>query len=108
MRAFAGFSAGGILAYEILASCPQLFNYIGVWSGGRRIDALPQKHKNPDIQVHIGAGRYDDAFYSFSYKLEDLLCELGISFTSYFPEGGHQWSVWRQLLEDFCKRVLWK
>lgn len=107
-RAFAGFSAGGFLAYEILASCPEWFDYIGVWSGGKRVEAVPDGKVNPRLQVHIGAGRYDDAFFTFGYKLEDLLHDLGMNFTSYFPEGGHQWSVWRQLLEDFCGRVLWK
>lgn len=107
-RAFAGFSAGGFLAYEVMAGAAEMFHYIGVWSGGRRVELLPDPKANPCLQVHIGAGRYDDAFYSFGYKLEDLLGELGIPFTSFFPEGGHQWSVWRQLLEDFAGRVLWK
>ncbi len=107
-RAFAGFSAGGFLAYEVMASCPELFNYIGVWSGGKRVADLPDKSKNPNLQVHIGAGRYDDAFFTFGYKLEDLLHELEIPFTSDFPNGGHQWAVWRQILEDFVGRVLWK
>ena len=107
-RAFAGFSAGGFLAYEVLTAIPEWFDYIGVWSGGKRVLALPDPAANPGLQVHIGAGRYDDAFYSFSYKLEDLLNDIGIEFTSYFPEGAHQWSVWRQLLEDFAGRVLWR
>ncbi|WP_207720601.1 alpha/beta hydrolase, partial [Catenibacillus scindens] len=107
-RAFAGFSAGGFLAYEVLVSCPEWFNYIGVWSGGKRVNDLPDTGANRKLQVHIGAGRYDDAFFTFGYKLEDLLHEEGIPFTSYFPDGGHQWSVWRQLLEDFCGRVLWR
>ena len=107
-RAFAGFSAGGFLAYETLASVPQLFDYIGVWSGGKRVNVLPDPKANPRLKVHIGAGRYDDAYFSFGFKLEDLLGGLGIEFTSFFPEGGHQWSVWRQLLEDFAGRVLWK
>ena len=108
MRAFAGFSAGGFLAYEVLVTIPEMFDYIGVWSGGKRIPVCPEPAANPHIQVHVGAGRYDDAFYSFGYKLEDLLHETGIPFTSFFPEGAHQWSVWRRLLEDFVCRVLWK
>jgi S-formylglutathione hydrolase FrmB len=46
--------------------------------------------------------------YSFGYKLEDTLCDYGIPFSSYFPEGAHQWSVWKKIIEDFVNRVLWK
>lgn len=107
-RSFAGFSAGGFLAFDMFSTYPANFGYFGIWSAGQRneVDFTKPELKLP--KVHLGAGRYDDAYYSFGYKLEDAFYEHGIRFTSYFPEGGHQWSVWRKLLEDFVKRVLWK
>lgn len=107
-RAFAGFSAGGFLAFDIYYHKPHLFGYFGIWSAGQRgtLDYNNEMLRQPTL--HIGGGRYDDAFFSFGYVLEDTLSEHQIPFTSYFPNGAHQWSVWRKLLEDFAGRVLWK
>lgn len=107
-RAFAGVSAGGLLAFELFSAYPEKFRFFGVWSGGQRgaVDFSKKNYQYPIM--HIGAGRYDDAAYDFSFKLEDTCYKQKIRFTSFFPEGGHQWSVWRQLVEDFVDRVLWK
>ena len=106
--AFAGFSAGGFLAFDVWANCAPTFAYIGIWSAGQRSELDFSKEELKHSQIHVGGGRYDDAFYAFGYRLENQLYEYGIDFTSYFPEGGHQWSVWRKLLEDFVTRVLWR
>lgn len=107
-RAFAGLSMGGFLTTDLYFSHAADFGYFCIMSGGRRfIEDL----ENPDLKlptIMIGAGQYDDAFFSYGYKLQDDLTIVGIKFTSLFPNGGHQWSVWRILLEKFCERVLWK
>ncbi len=107
-RAFAGFSAGGFLACDICLSCPSVFGAVGIWSGGRRGADYFDAEACRTMKIHIGAGHYDDAFYSFSFPLEDELSARNIAFTSYFPPGGHQWSVWRRLLDDFVTRVFMK
>ncbi len=107
-RAFAGFSAGGLLAFDLFSQYPEQFAYFGIWSGGQRdlLDLKSPQYQFPEI--HIGAGRFDDAAYNHSFNLQDTCYNNKISFTSFFPEGGHQWSVWRRIFEDFVGRVLWK
>ncbi len=107
-RAFAGFSAGGLFAFDLYAARPAEFGYFGIWSGGQRGEcdfSRPALHRPV---LHIGAGLYDDAFYAFAYPLQDKLDAAGIAFSSRIPRGGHQWAVWRKILEDFAGRVLWK
>ena len=104
--AFAGFSAGGFLAADLLADHPEAFGAIGVWSGGlRRFGKVWEPQQYKDLKIHIGAGRYDDAFYTFANPLEEALSLADIDYTSYYPCGGHQWTVWRSLLDDFVTRV---
>jgi len=105
-RSFAGMSAGGFLAFDVYESVGYLFGHIGIWSGGRRRTAEYSRPFLKKVKVHVGAGRYDDAFFSFGEPLENELSEWHLPFTSYTPDGGHQWSVWRKLFEDFVTRVL--
>lgn len=107
-RAFAGISAGGFLAFDLFAAYPDKFRYFGIWSGGKRGEVELGKDAFLYPEVHIAGGRYDDASYDFGFALEDKLQQNGISFTSYFPDGAHQWSVWREIFKDFVSRVLWR
>ena len=100
-RAFAGLSAGGMLAFEVLEAAGDRFGAVGIWSGGQRFPADFEKPCLRMPKIHIGAGEYDDAHFAFSAPLAKTLTEHGIAFTEYYPAGGHQWSVWRKLLEDF-------
>lgn len=105
-RSFAGLSAGGCLAFDLYESVGYLFGHIGIWSGGRRFEADYNKEFLKDVEVHVGGGRYDDGYLTFGVALENELARHKLPFTSYTPLGGHQWSVWRELLEDFVTRVL--
>lgn len=104
-RGFAGVSAGGFLAFELYEAAGEAFHAIGIWSGGRRFPADLSRDTLKNTEVHIGAGRYDDGYFSFGEPLERELVEMGLPFTSNTPNGGHQWSVWRKLLEDLLERV---
>lgn len=57
-----------------------------------------------NVRVHIGAGTFDDAYRAFAQPLEQELLENGIPYTMDIIPGGHQWSVWRKLLEKFLSR----
>lgn len=103
-RAFAGLSAGGFLAFDIFESVGYLFGNIGIWSGGRRFEADYTKPYLKNVRVHIGAGTFDDAYRAFAQPLEQELLENGIPYTMDIIPGGHQWSVWRKLLEKFLSR----
>ncbi len=105
-RYFAGFSAGGFLAYEIYEAKPELFSCVGIWSGGCRFEMKLSDPELKNTEVHVGAGRYDDAYFSFGAPLENALYNAGLPFTSYTPLGGHQWNVWRKLFIDFVTRVV--
>ena len=100
-RAFAGLSAGGMLAFEALETAGERFAAVGIWSGGQRFDADYTKPQFRTARIHIGAGEYDDAHFAFVRPLADKLTELGVPFRESYPPGGHQWSVWRELLADF-------
>ena len=104
-RGFAGLSAGGMLAFEVLDAVGGQFGAVGIWSGGRRFPADPARPLRPQARVHIGAGYYDDAHYAFALPLEKELTEQKIPYLSWYPLGGHQWQVWRKLLEDYLIRV---
>lgn len=100
-RAFAGLSAGGMLAFEVLEAAGDLFAAVGIWSGGQRFDADFDRPCLRHPKIHIGAGEYDDAHFAFSRPLAEKLAVYGIPCRECYPLGGHQWSVWRRLLEDF-------
>lgn len=102
-RAFAGLSAGGFLAFDVFASVGYLFGNIGIWSGGRRFEADYTKPYMKEVHIHIGAGRYDNAYRAFAEPLEEELRENKIPYTIDIIPGAHQWSVWRKLLEIFLK-----
>lgn len=104
-RAFAGLSAGGFLAFDLFISAGYLFENIGVWSGGQRFEADYTKDFLKNVNIHIGAGKYDDAYRAFAKPLEQKLKEYGIPYTMDIINGGHQWSVWRKLLEIFLIKV---
>ena len=104
-RAFAGLSAGGMLAFEVLEAAGDRLAAVGIWSGGQRFDADFDKPAMRFPKIHIGAGEYDDAHFAFSRPLVKKLAAHGISCRECYPLGGHQWSVWRKLLEDFLTKT---
>jgi len=111
-RAFAGLSAGGGRANDILFNAPDAFGFFGLWSMAGTAPALDSPlWQNPDLYnnrgIHIGCG-YSDGLITRSYDLMSKLDTVGIPYYTNFMDGCHTWFVWRDNLYDFLTTILFK
>jgi len=114
-RAFAGLSMGGMTTSNVLYENGDQFGYFGIFSGAdgsMRIATLDQeKLKQPSIM--IGAGIYDFGIdpsmngFAVQHAFTQL-SDLGIPYSYYIVKGGHDWTVWPQLIKIFAENYLWK
>ena len=113
-RAMAGLSMGSLQTSIVAFENPELFSYVGVFSGfvqdiltqnqshlaESNIDAFCNNNKLffraiGDEDVYIGYFRSDDKFL----EKHGLKCEKKIY------RGGHEWKVWRHCLYDFAQKI---
>ena len=111
-RAFAGLSAGGGRAVNILFNSPDEFGFFGLWSMAGTAPALTDPAwENPALYevrgIHIGCG-YSDSLITRSYDLMSKLDTRGIPYYTNFMDGCHTWFVWRDNLYDFLTTILFK
>jgi enterochelin esterase-like enzyme len=107
-RAFAGLSAGGSRANDILFNAPTAFGYYGVWSIG--LDGAPASDsplwQDPDLKTRLaiqsGGGLFDSITFPNTNTYLALMASNGVPVATDFIEGGHEWYTWRQLLHDFA------
>lgn len=118
-RAFAGLSAGGMAASNIYYSLADQFDAIAIFSGcDGSVDLSTldlEKLKQPSLM--IGAGIYDHgcrtvkdpnrAIHPVLY-LTYQLADLEIPYDYYLVKGGHDWTIWPQLIKIFAENYLWK
>lgn len=111
-RAVAGLSAGGAYTYRILTKYPEYFNYYGFFSAGAdRPDFELNMEELDDARMYYSVGMQEFMSSRFNLRLLNLLHGLlthGCTVDVHIPEGGHQWSVWREQLIDFVRITLWK
>ena len=113
-RAFAGLSAGGFRALNIIFAQPDLFEYYGIWSSGSSspIPAGEQLDQFATINgtVHNGVGLQDwqNNIYPLSIERAEAIRTSGVDLVEYNVDGIHSWDVWRQLLDDFVDEVAFK
>lgn len=110
-RAFAGLSCGGILANSLGALHTAEFAFYGVLSpapGG------PQANVSPSlvaalqkVGIFVGGGA-DDPIHSVADQEAQGLQAVGLTVSTDFVDGGHDWFVWRVLLRDFLTRVAFR
>jgi enterochelin esterase-like enzyme len=113
-RAFAGLSAGGSRANDILFNATTAFGYYAVWSigtGGAPASTSPL-WQNPDLKTRLalqsGGGNFDSITFPSTTTYLGLLTANGIPFTTDFLNAGHEWYTWRQLLYDFSSTLLFR
>ncbi len=122
-RAMAGLSMGSFQAQRCCFNNPDVFDYIGVFSGSTGV-ALPGGGPN---MLALGIGDYDRLFgdpekFNSQHKLlyygrgmqeggENLPKEIewlhskGINCEYFVCEGVHEWQVWRKTAHDFLPRL---
>ncbi len=112
-RAFAGLSAGGQRANQLIFNATTSFGYFATWSigTGGAPPAGDPRYANPDLKkllgLVVGGGRFDSITVSKA-TLESTLTAAGVPFTDDTIDGGHEWYVWRQLLHDFGASVAFR
>ena len=116
-RAFGGLSMGGMTTSHMYYDDATNFGYFGIFSGADsrvNIQFLDQEALNTPT-IMVGAGCYDfalDPHFGMGYfALQQFVSQMGaehIPFDYYVVKGGHDWSVWPQLLKIFAENYLWR
>ncbi|MFD5055722.1 alpha/beta hydrolase-fold protein [Streptomyces tendae] len=121
-RAFAGTSAYGTQANNLLFKDTTAFGYYGVWSpaagapavtvtgtGNTPIDpAYTADDLKKVLGIHLAIGQQDtggNAPMMTATTEREGLINAGVPFTYYTAGGGHTWSFWQNTLYDFLTRV---
>lgn len=110
-RAFAGLSAGGSRAANILVNSPEEFGFIAIWSSGglTQANVLPKLDAIRALRgIDIGVGARDFAYQGALANIATL-DYYGIPYTSTLTEGDcHTWFFWRKALYNFLTGPLFK
>jgi enterochelin esterase family protein len=110
-RAICGLSLGGFQSYTIGLDHPELFGWIGGFSGsgrgpGDRRDSemYPTSYNDQYHLLYISIGTDEPAgMYQGIYDLHCALDSLGVKHVYYESPGtGHEWLTWRRSLHQFA------
>src|SRR5690625_1211429 len=109
-RALAGLSMGGGHAYEVLASDPGEFAYIGTFGAGLfdDIEDLPVDEVNAGTELwRLYVGNPTDIAYNHVHEALARLDAVGVEyeFDGSHPDHGHNWDAWQDNLVDFTQRL---
>ncbi|MDR3201976.1 MAG: Ig-like domain repeat protein, partial [Bifidobacteriaceae bacterium] len=110
-RAFAGLSAGGSRAINIIENQGDAFGYYGVWSTGgtpATLDAAALARLADVEAIQIGCGRQDmyAAMVARAASWREQIATAAVS--EWYVEGVHSWDVWRQELNQFVREIAFK
>ncbi len=117
-RAIAGLSMGGGQTMRVVASNPDQFAYVGVWSMGvnpqttadfeqRNSVFLNSADKvNKQIKLfEITCGDKDTLAFAGSKNLAEILKKRNINHKLNISAGGHTWINWRIYLNDYAQKL---
>jgi enterochelin esterase family protein len=115
-RALAGLSMGGGQTLAAIASHPDRFSYVGVWSAGIFGDAAEWEKRNASFldsadKVNKAVRRFEitigdkDFLLASSKNLDELLKKHGIKHELRLTSGGHTWINWRHYLNEFAPQL---
>jgi enterochelin esterase-like enzyme len=104
-RALAGLSMGGMQTRQISLAQPELFAYVGIFSGGTISskdiadnDAFRQNVK----LVFMSYGSREKGSTTVQYAADQLTAD-GVKAVSYVsPATAHEWQTWRRSLHEFA------
>jgi enterochelin esterase-like enzyme/L-ascorbate metabolism protein UlaG (beta-lactamase superfamily) len=104
-RAIAGLSMGSVHTITATLSNPDMFSYIGIFSGGSEIERKDEfkvlKNANPKL-YYVGCGVEDTLSYRSSRVLAGMLKELGFNYIYHETSGAHAWYNWRIYLSELA------
>ncbi|MCI8350232.1 MAG: enterochelin esterase [Oscillospiraceae bacterium] len=101
-RAVAGLSLGSAQASLSAAKHPDVFGYLGVFSGlGKELDTIANA-KTPYLQIFLSGGEGETGLVERHEEYAKKLNEAGIPTVSKAYPGYHEWSPWRKSLRDFA------
>lgn len=111
-RAFAGLSAGGARANELLLNNTTAFGYFGVWAAAGSVPAATDPvWAKPEFKqllgLHIGGG-IQDPIVATTLTEQARFAAAGVPFVSNMVNGGHEWYVWRLNLRDYLTKVAFR
>src|SRR3954454_602247 len=113
-RAFAGLSAGGSRANQLIFNATTAFGYYATWSigTGGAPPAGDPRYANPDLKkllgLVVGGGRFDSITMGTKGMLEGYLSANGVPYLDDTIDGGHEWYVWRQSLANYASSVAFR
>ena len=119
-RAIAGLSMGSGQCASTAYSYPEMFGYIGMFSG--RADLEPEHHGHyyefakdtenfaKQYKVYFrGMGDHDETSMFTNWPIDDaVIAELGIDklpnyIRKVYPNGTHEFGAWRRMLKDYTE-----
>lgn len=110
-RAIAGLSMGGGQTVNIAFNRPDLFKYVAVMSGAvtGKADQIYSKLLSNAEQANkqfklfwFGVGKDDTLTGPGDREFAQMLAKYGITHTARVTEGRHEWTVWRQHLNEIA------
>ena len=113
-RAMAGLSMGSIQTSIITLNHPELFSYVGLFSGfvqdlltGYTGHLTPEKLRNykDRFKVYFRGIGDNDIFFRNFLNDDELLERQTISSDRRVYEGGHEWRVWQHCFHDFYQLI---
>ena len=116
-RAICGLSLGGFQSYTIGLDHPEMFGWIGGFSGSGRgpndrrdAEMYPKSINDQYHLLYISIGTDEPAgMYQGIHDLHIALDELGINHIYYESPGtGHEWLTWRRSLHQFAQMLFKK
>jgi enterochelin esterase family protein len=101
-RAIIGYSMGAGQSSAIGLSHPELFSYVGVYSGGSQVNAIApaladvEKTNKTYKMIWLGCGDDDTTALTGTRNFDNLLTTRGVKHTYVETPGGHHdYQVWR-------------
>lgn len=111
-RAIAGLSMGGRQSLETALSRPDLFSWVGSFSGAHSPDAAHYQPYLSDVPllnrsfqlIWMGCGK-QDAVLSRNQPHVELFKQSGLNIEWHLTDGEHTWDVWQRYLSEFAPRL---
>ena len=118
-RGMAGLSMGSMQTSRMVCRHPELFSEVGIFSGFLHDWISTDEDANAHLTALQGGSAFRNQFHTFFRAMgehdpfyqkfiEDdrLLAACGVPTTrKIYPEGIHDWNVWRRCLYDFAQMI---
>ena len=112
-RAMAGLSMGGMQTHSITLANPQVFSYVGIFSGGvfseeEVAGAQGFRENNKLVFISFGSRELANRIGGAAdpKPITEALAKSGMNAVFYVSEGmAHEWQSWRRSLYQFAQRL---